>query len=95
MLSNIKHGSFIVAGFCFFLSLLIYFERERMSMGEAESEGERESQAGAMLSVEPHRGLKLMNHEIKSWMLNRLCHPGAVIIAVLDIAPFFIYPVPY
>ena len=34
--------------FFFFLSLFIYFERDRMSRGRAEREGDRESQAGSM-----------------------------------------------
>ena len=36
----------------FFLSLFIYFERECISSGRAESEGERESQAGSALSAQ-------------------------------------------
>ena len=77
-------------------SLLIYFilfyfkwlffkfilrERGRVLVGRSRERGERESQAGSMLSPEPDTGLNLMNHEIMAWadirsqMLNWLSHP--------------------
>ena len=51
--------------------------------GEGQREGEKESQAGSVLSTEPNEGLKVTNldivtsAEIKSQRLNRLSHPGA------------------
>ena len=42
-------------------------ERDHVSRGGAESEGETESQAGSMLSVEPDAGLDSMNCEIMTW----------------------------
>ena len=51
----------------FFLSLLIYFERDRDSAceGGAEREGQRESQAGFELPVQsPVQGLNSRNCEI-------------------------------
>ena len=50
-----------------FLKRFIYFEKDRdnVSGGGVEREGDRESQAGSMLpAVEPDVGLKLMNYEI-------------------------------
>ena len=43
---------------------LFVFERESMSGRGADIEGDRESQAGSMLSAQMSAGLKLMTHEI-------------------------------
>ena len=65
----------------------IYFERAserargltRVGEGQREREGDRESQAGSVLSA----GVDPMNREVMTWaeiesrMLNRLSHPGA------------------
>lgn len=56
---------------------------EREWMGRAEGEGERGSQGGSMLSMEPSEGAwshhpKVMTWaEIKSWAPNWLSHQGA------------------
>ena len=53
--------------------MFIYFwERERQSMsgGGAERDGDTESKAGSRLwavSTEPHAGLELTDHEIMTW----------------------------
>ena len=49
-----------------FLSLLIYFERERKSRGGAERKGERERIPRRLyaVSAEPNMGLNLTNCEI-------------------------------
>ena len=70
--------------------MFIIFERQRqrqsVSGGRAEREGDTESEAGFRLravSTEPDTGLKLTNHEtmtwaeIKNWMRNWLSHPEA------------------
>ena len=49
-----------------------FWDRERQSMsgGQAEREGDIESQAGSRLwavSPEPNTGLKLTDHEIMTW----------------------------
>ena len=73
--------------FFFFLSLFIL--RENASGGGAEREEERESQTGSMLSAQSHIWAQLQNHEImtsaciKSWMLNRLSHPGAPLFSFI------------
>ena len=59
-----------------------------MGGGEAESEGDRDSQAGSTLSPEPDVELDPTNceiltwAEIKIWMLNQLSHPGAPVIII-------------
>ena len=68
--------------------MFIYFwgrERQSMSGGGSEREGDTESEAGSRLwagSTEPDAGLELTNREImhdlsQSRSLNRLSHPGA------------------
>ena len=55
--------------FFFFLSLFIYFEgeRKRTQAGKGQREGEIESQAGSVLSVQkPDTELKLTNCDIKT-----------------------------
>ena len=53
--------------------MFIYFwdrERQSMSGGGAEREGDTESEAGSRLwavSTEPDDGLKLTSHEIMTW----------------------------
>ena len=51
--------------------MFIYFwEKECMSGGEAEKEGDTEAKAGSRLwavSTEPNVGLDLKNHEIVTW----------------------------
>ena len=52
--------------------MFIYFlrERERVSRGGAEREGDAESEAGSRLwavGTEPDAGLELTNHEIMTW----------------------------
>ena len=42
---------------------MFIFEREKMSRGGAEREGDRRSEAGSS-RAEPDAGLELMNHEI-------------------------------
>ena len=61
------------------------FERESVSGGGAEGEGDTESQAGSRLpavGTEPDAGLEPTNREImtlsRSRTLNRLSHPGAL-----------------
>ena len=76
----------------FLKCLFIYFEREtkreRMSRGEAETEGERIPSRLCDDSAEADVGLELTNREImtqaesRSRMLNRLSHPGAPAIAL-------------
>ena len=56
-------------------------EHELGGWGEGQRDRQRESQAGPTLSAESHVGLKSMNHEFmtaetRSWMLNRMSHPG-------------------
>ena len=54
----------------------------------AEGEGERESQADSPLSKEPYSGLDPMTlrswPETKSWMLNKLSHPGILDLEFLN-----------
>ena len=68
-----------------FLSLFIYFDRDRDSMSEGgtEREGDRESHSGSMLSAQnPTWGSHSWNREIMTWAetksqtLNWLNHPG-------------------
>ena len=74
-----------------YLFILIERERERMSRGGAERQGEKEFQAGSTLpaSTEPEVGLELTDHEIMTWAkiksrtLNQLSHPGARTIIIL------------
>ena len=61
-----------------------------MSGGEADREGERESQAGSVpMSTEPDMGVGPINHEIMTWaeiqsqMLNQLSHPGSTSMVYL------------
>ena len=69
----------------FFLSLFIYFERdrERASGGGAESRRERIPSRLSLVRTKPDAGLKLMNQEIMTWAeiksqtLSQLSHPGA------------------
>ena len=62
---------------------MFIFERDRMSGGAAEREGDTESEAASRLpavSTEPDVGLELMNCEImtiQSQMLSQLSHLGA------------------
>ena len=54
-----------------FFKLFILKERER-AWGRSRREGERESQAGSVLSVQsPMWGLELTNHEIMTWAKNQ------------------------
>ena len=49
---------------------MFIFERDRVSGGEAEREGDTESKAGSRLravSTEPDVGLELTNREIMTW----------------------------
>ena len=49
---------------------MFIFERQSMSRGGAEREGDTESEAGSRLwgvSIEPDAGLKLTDHEIMTW----------------------------
>ena len=58
-----------VLQFLFFNVLLFIFERENMSRGGAEKQGDTESEAGFRLQVvstEPVVGLELTNHEIRT-----------------------------
>ena len=77
---------FSIGSDSFFLSLFIYFERDKdsMSRGQAEREGDRESQAGTALSAQsPMWGSNPWNHEFMTWAetksqtLNQLSHRGA------------------
>ena len=45
--------------------------------GQGESVRERESPVGSALSGQSDAGLDLMNHEIKSQLLNQMNHPDA------------------
>ena len=68
---------------------LVYLFILRYSTNRAERERERERETERIpsrlraISTEPKAELELTNHEIvtsakiKSWMLNRLSHPGA------------------
>ena len=49
--------------------MFIYFEseKERMSRGGEEREGERESQAGSVVTMEPDTELDLTDCEIMTW----------------------------
>ena len=48
-----------------FFNVYFIFEKESTSKGGAETEGERGSEAGSVLTAEePDAGLELMNHEI-------------------------------
>ena len=70
-----------------FYFLMFYFwetERQNMSRGGAEREGDSRIQSRLWaVSTEPNVGLELTNREIMTWsevgsqMLNRLSHPGA------------------
>ena len=89
------------------LSLFTYFGRDRdsMSRGGAEIEGEREHPRPFTVNAEPDPGLESMNHEImtwaetKSWILNRLSHPDApekaviIIVRIIhDLVSFMLCP---
>ena len=64
-----------------FLMFLYFWRRERqtMSRGGAESQGDTESKAGSRLwaaSIEPNGGLELTDHEIMTWTeVGRLTEP--------------------
>ena len=67
----IKQNSSVLMNDQIFLIVLcfLYFERERASRGGAEREGDTESEAGSRLqavSTEPHAGLELTNHEMRT-----------------------------
>ena len=56
----------------FFFNVLFIFERQResVSWGGAEREGDTKSKAGSRLwavSIEPHMGLELVYHKIVTW----------------------------
>ena len=56
--------------FFFFLMFIFERERESVSRGGAEREGDTESEAGSSLwavRTEPNVGLELMNHEVMTW----------------------------
>ena len=62
----------ITLGHIFFLMFIYFWDRERQSMsgGGAEREGDTESKAGSRLwavSTEPNVGLKLTDREIMTW----------------------------
>ena len=64
--------------------MFIIFERERMSRGGAERDGDTESEAGSSLSCQ-HRAWhgaqtpEPQDHDLsQSQTLNRLSHPGAL-----------------
>ena len=68
----------------FFFKCLFIFEREKerqsMSRGGAEKEGDTESKAGSRLravSTEPNAGLELTNREIMTWAEVRCLTDGA------------------
>ena len=71
--------------------MFIYFwQRQSMSRGGAEREGDTESQAGSrvwIVSTEPNARLEPTIHEIMTWaevgQLNRLSHPGSPEILIL------------
>ena len=68
-------------------------ERKTARAGEGQRERERERIFSRLHTVsrEPNVGLKLTNHkimtqaEIKSWMFNRLSHPGAPMTLTLKV----------
>ena len=73
----------------FFKIYLFIWERERereRAWAGAGAEIEGEFQAESLLSMEPDTGARSHNPEImtwaetKSWMLNRLSHPGIPVI---------------
>ena len=52
--------------------------------GETERGKERIPSRLHAVCAEPDMGLSLMNHEIKSQMLNQLSHPGAPLATTLN-----------
>lgn len=65
-----------------FFYRFIYFESKRESMRERAEERENLKQTSCDLTTKPDFGLDLVTLrswpelKIKSWLLNRLCHPG-------------------
>ena len=50
--------------------MFIYFDRDRVRMGEGQREGDTESETGSRLwavSTEPDAGLKLTDRKIMTW----------------------------
>ena len=68
---------------CFFFFLIYLRDRENMQGRGSKRGGERIPSRLHTVSAEPDERLHLMNSEvmicteIKSWVLNRLSHPGA------------------
>ena len=73
---------------------MFIFERERARPGEAQRE--RETDRLRTVSTEPDAGLSLTNHEMVTWAevksltLNRLSHPGAPTLSLLNFVLMFI-----